>query len=1524
VRQRLNHFAVVQHLEHRVLFSVLDDLHGVSADLIDVDAPSATPGTQLPRTHAVVDADLRWLANDAGDVERPALAMADSDLLTLYRRARRGVATSALGQLVDGVDVSTSHIVRDDGVPLVHMQVADVPAVAARLRAMGVDVAGVVDKGNWKLVDAYVPIRRVLDVAGVPGVQSMQAQPQPQVDASGAAFNEWDSLSGASRYRSMVPDDDGSGITFGVISNSIDKVGQGIAGSQDSGDLPRGNRVTVLDDGKNSDDDEGRAMAELIYDVAPGADIVFHTGHGGINHFANGIDDLRAAGADVIVDDMRYANEPAFQDGAIAQAVDDVYLDHKVLYFSSNGNLNSKALLDTWNNPDGDDFHNFEDGGEVVRISLPGNTKSQWFLQFDDEWGHAGANYEIQVFDYDGNVVGDMVKASNDDNTPPIIGGGNPYDALTINNRDNRSHQYAIAIKHLGGHSPAGQRLFLYSFDSQFTTLDSNLNNEPSGYGHSNARWGFGIGAVPAGNPGAIEPYSSLGSVPIVFDDAGNPMGPVVRDNPAFVAADAVTTSLRKFRNFTGTSAAAPNAAAIAGLMLQANGGHGSLTWTQFRDLARDTAVDLGAPGYDTTFGHGRIDALAALVGLRGPQRSEQTLVLNQFGRATLTSQMLVSNSDFGTFTFAGDTDGVGLIAVSNPEAPLDAALMLFNADDGSVAGYNYDAVGNRPLLLPDLESHTLYEAEVFNQAANFSVSGYDFAVTVPPPAVTDVHLDAHGDASISTAIVHADSDYFRVTMPGTMSKFAKLFVTLDPAATLDGEVHVFDGGGNFLTFDHEGNVAGPGGVENVMAPLNMHFPGPGDEFVVRVGGAGYASEGDYTVSFHVELDLPPTLTAAQAQGTAIFNHDGVSNDASDFNLNIGTPGDVDSLVFAGNAGWDGTYQVTVRSTGAGDLSPVAGVYDGATGKLLAFGRAADADPGSVTLTFDGTGLTKYVLAAGDAWDVAGHHTGDLAFTITAPGRNAGTALAPDALGDAALEDRTLSPAADSDFYRFTVPAGVTGGKLRVFAGDGLDSMIALFDDAGTFVDSRDSAEAGLEDVLPLRNLVPGQTYRVTVLPDRHASSGDYAVQLDLDVPVGTVRGRIYEDVDGNGARDAGEPGLHLWMAYADLNGNGIYDKLVGGQEEPHALTDRDGVYEMTDVPVGTWPVREDVQPGWGQLSPEDGSGPATLDAAGDIVTGMNFGNYRGASQPVRSWQDDDADGAVDAGEPPLAGRRVWVDYDNDFVFDPGTEPFAVTGIAGLGTITGIRPGTWSVREVLPDRTWVRTAPPGGAGTVTLLSGQTGGAVRFGSYRPLDFGDAPATYGTTLAAGGAVHWAHSPWYLGRRVDSELDGAPSAGADADDRAGTPRDEDGVTFLDPLTRGSVARVAVRASRSGRLNAWIDLNADGDFLDAGDFVLNNVPVPGRGVYLFHVAVPQGATLGNTYARFRFNAAGGIGPVCLGLEGEVEDYAVRIVPPAGSAATLFGDAPITAAAPSPAAIASRQTLLGIREARADGLLTA
>jgi hypothetical protein len=65
-------------------------------------------------------------------------------------------------------------------------------------------------------------------------------------------------------------------------------------------------------------------------------------------------------------------------------------------------------------------------------------------------------------------------------------------------------------------------------------------------------------------------------------------------------------------------------------------------------------------------------------------------------------------------------------------------------------------------------------------------------------------------------------------------------------------------------------------------------------------------------------------------------------------------------------------------------------------------------------------------------------------------------------------------------------------------------------------------------------------------------------------------------------------------------------------------------------------------------------------------------------------FHDLDADGVKDAGEPGLAGFRIWADYDNNGTRDAG-EPFDDTDANGDYVITGIKDpsGTYSLREQL-------------------------------------------------------------------------------------------------------------------------------------------------------------------------------------------------------------------------------------------------
>ena len=164
----------------------------------------------------------------------------------------------------------------------------------------------------------------------------------------------------------------------------------------------------------------------------------------------------------------------------------------------------------------------------------------------------------------------------------------------------------------------------------------------------------------------------------------------------------------------------------------------------------------------------------------------------------------------------------------------------------------------------------------------------------------------------------------------------------------------------------------------------------------------------------------------------------------------------------------------------------------------------------------------------------------------------------------------------------------------------------------------------------------------------------------------------------------------------------------------------------------------------------------------------------------------------------------------------------------------------------------------------------------------LDWGDAPTaaqsgfagTYPTLFAENGARHSASlGGLRLGASIDADLDGQPNATA-----SGDGADEDGVTLPNALVLNNNADIIVNASAAGMLNAWVDFNRDGDWADAGEQVFTNQSVA-EGDNSLSFAVPGGASLGGSFARFRLTTAPGASFDGLAADGEVEDYAVNIV---------------------------------------------
>ena len=86
----------------------------------------------------------------------------------------------------------------------------------------------------------------------------------------------------------------------------------------------------------------------------------------------------------------------------------------------------------------------------------------------------------------------------------------------------------------------------------------------------------------------------------------------------------------------------------------------------------------------------------------------------------------------------------------------------------------------------------------------------------------------------------------------------------------------------------------------------------------------------------------------------------------------------------------------------------------------------------------------------------------------------------------------------------------------------------------------------------------------------------------------GEIHGTMWNDVDGDGVRDDGEPGLPDWKVFLDEDEDGQWDP-----GEQFRMTGADGGYAFTDLEAGTYIVASEARNGWVQTSPGSGQMPS-------------------------------------------------------------------------------------------------------------------------------------------------------------------------------------------------------------------------------------------------------------------------------------------------------------------------------------------
>jgi Subtilase family len=571
----------------------------------------------------------------------------------------------------------------------------------------------------------------------------------------------------------------GAGVTVGVLSDSYDCysvfAADGVAASGKAGYASNGFLATAATDVSSGDlastvsviseascmngthyngyplqlpfGDEGRAMLQIVHDVAPGASLSFYTAENGEAAFAGGIGKLATAGAKVIADDVGYFDEPFFQDGIVAQAIDAVEAQG-VAYFSAAGNDgtlaydNTAPSFGTLSNsaPNaGEYLLNFDASGAStatsLRVNIPVLMPGE-FVPVVVEWdqpyvtgapnsGGAISEIDVCLTGVSGNDTTYNENLTTAVCTGPNATGTDPVQIMIIGNPANAAGNTAaqtvnIMVGLAGATAAPGRIKVAIEGNGAVITVSAFPNNTVNAtlQGHPGAAGAAAVGAAfffdtPAcgTSPATLESYSSAGGAPILFDVSGSRLAtPVFRQKPDFVgpdggnntflgftlASDGVTGGLLNttiaacqnkptYPNFFGTSAATPHVASIAALMLQANP---ALTPAQIYLALRNSALPMGAttPNYDSGYGFVQADAAFALTPQVAPAAPTLSLDASSIVVGSSTTIKWSAANTAGC-TASGSWGGAQMASGSQTVMPTAAGTDTYSLSCANTAG---------------------------------------------------------------------------------------------------------------------------------------------------------------------------------------------------------------------------------------------------------------------------------------------------------------------------------------------------------------------------------------------------------------------------------------------------------------------------------------------------------------------------------------------------------------------------------------------------------------------------------------------------------------------------------------------------------------------------------------------------------------------------------------------------------------------------------------------------------------------
>ena len=264
----------------------------------------------------------------------------------------------------------------------------------------------------------------------------------------------------------------------------------------------------------------------------------------------------------------------------------------------------------------------------------------------------------------------------------------------------------------------------------------------------------------------------------------------------------------------------------------------------------------------------------------------------------------------------------------------------------------------------------------------------------------------------------------------------------------------------------------------------------------------------------------------------------------------------------------------------------------------------------------------------------------------------------------------------------------------------------------GTIKDNQDQTYTVTPGTYSVTETVPaGWSKTGDICQDVVVGAGETIYCTLTNTKFGSISGMKWEDMDGDGIKEAGDNAISGWTIKLDKDADGTTDQTT--------TTDDNGNYFFGNLLPGTYKVLENTPSPWNVSHPSSGINyynSITLNA-GDDLTDYDFGNYKNGQIKGYKWEDIDGDGNKEANEGVPTNQwqiKLWKEV-NGVPVDQGSSVYTdpTTGAFNFG----VSPGTYYLSEV-DQPGWTQTYPTTELiGPITVTSGSISENNNFGNFK---------------------------------------------------------------------------------------------------------------------------------------------------------------------------------------------------------------